>query len=147
EKQFTLVGYVEDGDFDYHTIRRRVAVDFGKNVKWIGVEPSYFNTFLVANNRFSIGKIDWDIQRYDQETIVQSTANMIVPVKPGNSVAAFRIFYGPADFKTLRKYDLRMDKLINLGQGPYAFVRPLNRFVVIPVWDFIKSFGMNFGWV
>ena len=29
----------------------------------------------------------------------------------------------------------------------YAFVRPLNRYVVLPVWDFIKSFVSNFGWV
>ena len=29
----------------------------------------------------------------------------------------------------------------------YAFVRPLNRYVVLPVWDFIKSFVGNFGWV
>src|SRR5690606_1168211 len=147
EKQNTQVGYVEDRDFDYHTIGRRDDVNFDKNVKWIGVRQLFFNTFLVANDGFSSGKIEWVIPPDDQETIVQSTAKMSVPVKPGNSVTAFRIFYGPADFKTLRKYDLRMDKLINLGQGPYAFVRPLNRFVVIPVWDFIKGFGMNFGWV
>ena len=47
----------------------------------------------------------------------------------------------------LKKYDLKLDKLINLGQGMYAFVRPLNKYVVLPVWDFIKSFVSNYGWV
>src|SRR5690606_1769580 len=87
EKQNTQVGYVEDGDFDYHTIGRRDDVNFDKNVKWVGVRQRFFNTFLVANDGFSSGKIEWVIPPDDQETIVQSTANMIVPVKPGNSVA------------------------------------------------------------
>lgn len=36
EKQNTQIGYVEDGEFDYHTIGRRSTVSFDKPVKWIG---------------------------------------------------------------------------------------------------------------
>ena len=64
-----------------------------------------------------------------------------------NGKAGFNLFYGPADFHTLKKEELKLEKLINLGQGPYAFVRPLNRFIVLPVWDFIKNFVGNYGWV
>jgi YidC/Oxa1 family membrane protein insertase len=54
---------------------------------------------------------------------------------------------GPSDFKILKKADLKLEKLVNLGQGPYAFVRPLNRYVIIPVWDFLKSFVSSYGLV
>ncbi len=148
EKQNTQVGYVEDGDFDYHTIGRRDDVNFDEPVKWVGVRQRFFNSFLISKNTFSSGKIEWVIPTDEQKRIVQATTNMQVKIPAtAESEANFSLFYGPADFTTLRKYDLKLDKLINLGQGPYAFVRPLNRFVVIPVWDFIKGFVFNFGWV
>jgi YidC/Oxa1 family membrane protein insertase len=68
-------------------------------------------------------------------------------VPPSATKVNFSIFYGPADYHLLQKYDLQMGKLINLGQNIYSFVRPLNKYVVLPVWDFIKSFISNFGWV
>ena len=60
EKQNTQVGYVMDGDFDYHTIGRRSSKDFDKPVKWIGIRQRFFNTFLVAKNNFSSGQDGMD---------------------------------------------------------------------------------------
>jgi YidC/Oxa1 family membrane protein insertase len=34
---------------------------------------------------------------------------------------------------------MEFEKLINLGQGAYAFVRPINRFIVMPVFDLIRG--------
>lgn len=148
EKQNTQVGYVESGDFDYHTIGRRDDVSFDEPVKWVGIRQRFFNSFLISENTFSSGKIEWTIPTNEEKRVVQATTNMRVTLPASaESQAAFKLFYGPADFKTLRKYDLKLDKLINLGQGPYAFVRPLNRYIVLPVWDFIKGFVHNFGWV
>jgi YidC/Oxa1 family membrane protein insertase len=148
EKQNTQIGYIQDGEFDYHTIGRRSSKEFSRPVKWIGVRQRFFNTFLIAKDNFSSGNMNWEIPPDEKKTIVQSTAVMrvTVPVQAQASTS-FRIFYGPADFHTLRKYDLHLDKLINLGQGMYAFVRPLNRFVILPVWDFIKGFVSNYGLV
>ena len=142
EKQNTQIGYLMDADFDYHTIGRRSSREFDKPVKWIGVRQRFFNTFLVAKNNFSSGKIDWTIPGDATGIVMQSTANMKVqlPVQHAATVP-LAILYGPADFKTLKGYDMRFEKLINLGQGAYAFVRPLNRFIVMPVFDFIRSFS------
>ena len=69
-----------------------------------------------------------------ERTVVQSTANMKLKVEGlSNATIPFSIYYGPADYKLLRKYDMNMGKLINLGQGFYAFVRPLNKYLVIPI--------------
>jgi YidC/Oxa1 family membrane protein insertase len=144
EKTNTQIGYVEDGDFDYHTIGRRNDVNFNKPVKWIGVRQRFFNSYLIAKDNFSSGKIEWVIPPDDKKTIVQATTIMQVPVSASGKVE-FSIFYGPADYHLLKKYDLKLSTLINLGQGMYAFVRPLNRFVILPVWDFIKGLVGNFG--
>ena len=143
EKENTQVGYIEDGEFDYHTIGKTQDVDFASPVKWIGIRQRFFNTYLVAKNNFTSGKMEWVMPAPDQKIVMQSTSNM--QLKLANGGASFSIYYGPADYHTLRKHDLKFEKLINLGQGPYAFVRPINRFVVMPVWDFIKGFVGNYG--
>ncbi len=146
EKQNTQIAYVEDGEFDYHTIGRRSSVEFSKPVKWLGVRQRFFNTFLVTKENFSGGKITWTMPENDRQIVVQSVANMRLAM-PATGKAGFSLFYGPSDYHTLTKYDLQMGKIVNLGQGPYAFVRPLNKYVVMPVWNFLKGFVSNYGWV
>ena len=146
EKQNTQVGYIMDGDFDYHTIGRRSSKEFDKPVKWIGIRQRFFNTFLVAKNNFSSGRMEWIIPPDTAKTVLQSIANMKMQLPVASSVSVpFSILYGPADFKMLKQHELNFEKLINLGQGAYAFVRPLNRFIVIPVFDFIKSLTVSMG--
>ena len=140
EKQNTQVGYIMEGDFDYNTIGRRSSKDFDKPVKWIGVRQRFFNTFLVAKNNFSSGRMEWLIPADTAKTVMESIANMKLQLPVASSVSVpFSILYGPADFKMLKQHDMHFEKLINLGQGAYAFVRPINRFVVMPVFDFIRS--------
>jgi len=147
EKQNTQVGILEEGEFDYFTVGNRSSVDFSKPVKWIGMRQRFFNSYLIAKDNFSSGQMTWEVPSNDKKIIAQAVSNMRVQVPPSATKVNFNIFYGPADFHTLKKEDLKLEKLVNLGQGMYAFVRPLNRYVVLPVWDFIKSFVSNFGWV
>ena len=140
EKQNTQIGYIENGDFDYHTATRRSDKKFDKPVQWLGIRQRFFNAFLSAKNSFSSGEITWTVPSDTTKVVVQSTANlqMQLPVQRRDTVA-LAILYGPADFKMLKQHDLRFEKLINLGQGAYAFVRPLNRYIVMPVFEFIRS--------
>jgi YidC/Oxa1 family membrane protein insertase len=43
----------------------------------------------------------------------------------------------------LKKYDNEFGKIVNLGQGAYAFVRPLNKYVIVPIFDFFKNNSMG----
>jgi YidC/Oxa1 family membrane protein insertase len=144
EKQNTQVGYVEDGEFDYHTIVRTSDVKFNHAVKWVGVRQRFFNSFLVARDNFTSGEVEWNVPPDDKKTVVEATANLKLSV-PASGKADFSLFYGPADYHILKQYDLKLSKLINLGQGMYSFVAPLNKYVILPVWDFFKGFVGSFG--
>lgn len=146
EKQNTQIGYVLDGEFDYHTIGRRSDKQFSAPVKWIGVRQRFFNTILVSRENFNSGKIEWNIPADSAKTVVRSTAALRIETKGTPQVSVpLDIYYGPADYELLKKYDLQMGKLVNLGQGMYAFVRPINKYIVIPVFNFIKGFAGSFG--
>lgn len=146
EKQNTQVGYVKDGEFDYHTIHRRSSKSFDQPVNWVGVRQRFFFSILVAKNNFSGGNMEWTIPADSAQTIVRSTANMRLQVPAGNkSNVAFNIYYGPSDYHELKPYGMKFEKLVNLGQGMYAFVRPLNRFIIMPIFDFLQGFTSNMG--
>lgn len=146
EKQNTQVGYVEDGDFDYHTIAKKSHKEFDEKTNWIGIRQRFFYGILVAKNNFASGSMEWTIPSDSAKTVVQSTANMKVPLQAGNpSVASFTIYYGPSDFNILRKYGMKFEKLVNLGQGPYQFVRPINKFLIIPIFDLFNRMVHNPG--
>jgi YidC/Oxa1 family membrane protein insertase len=148
EKQNTQVGYVKDGDFDYNTIIKRSSKEFDAAVQWVGVRQRFFFAAFVAKDKFSKdSKMEWITNLPDSaKTIVQSTANMKITVPAGSpSVVPFTIYYGPSDYHTLKKYDMKFEKAVNLGQGMYAFVRPLNKFVIMPIFDFMKSLVGSFG--
>ncbi|MCX8018988.1 MAG: membrane protein insertase YidC [Chitinophagaceae bacterium] len=146
EKMNTQVGYVEDGSFDYHTIGRRSKVTLDKNISWVGVRQRFFFGILRAKDNFSSGVMQWEIPADTTRTVVRSTAKLQIPV-PTNSPAelAFNFYFGPSDYHILKKYGLKFEKLVNLGQGVYAFVRPINRFIIIPIFDFFNSLLKNPG--
>ncbi len=147
EKQNTQVGYVKDGSFDYHTIGRRSSKDFDESVNWVGVRQRFFFTILVAKNKFTSGRMEWNDGLPDStKAIVQSIASMKLQVPAGTpSVVPFSIYYGPSDYHILKQYDMKFEKLVNLGQGIYSFVRPINKFVILPIFDFLKSFAGGMG--
>jgi YidC/Oxa1 family membrane protein insertase len=38
-----------------------------------------------------------------------------------------------------------MDKIINLGRDMYSFVRPINVYIIMPVFDFFRKFISSYG--
>ena len=146
EKQNTQVGYVADDEFDYHTIGRRSDKVFEEPVKWVGVRQRFFFSSLLARDPFSSGKMEWEVPADNEKIIVRSTSTMKIPVAQGaNAQVALKLYYGPSDYQLLKKYKVNFEKLVNLGQGMYAFVRPLNKFIILPIFDFMKSFVGSYG--
>ncbi len=144
ERTNSQMGYLMDDEFDYHTIGRRSDVQFDKPVQWVAMRQRFFNGILVAKDNFSGGKMEW-ITPNDSATVVQSTATLQHAAKGSEVVIPLSIYYGPSDFRILKKYDMQMGKLVNLGQGIYAFVRPLNKFIVLPVFDFLRNIVGSYG--
>src|SRR6186997_234092 len=144
ERTNSQMGYVMDDEFDYFTVGRRSDVQFDKPVQWVAMRQRFFNGILVAKDNFSGGKMEWTSPN-DSATVVQSTATLQHAVKGSDVTIPLSIYYGPSDFRILKKYDKQMGKLVNLGQGIYAFVRPINKFIVLPVFDFFSRLVGSYG--
>lgn len=145
EKENTQIGYVEDGSYDYHTIGRRSDKEWDEPVKWVGVRQRFFVSILTGKSRdFSSGNINWVVPGSDTNIVVQSTAILKMPVT-ADGKADFTLYYGPSDYHLLTKYNMKYGKLINLGQGWQSFVQPINKFIIMPIFNFLEGLVSNYG--
>jgi YidC/Oxa1 family membrane protein insertase len=144
ERQQSHIGYREDGDYDYTSAAGSNNEEFKKPVNWVSVKQQFFTTTFIAKNNFSGGSINW-IANSDANTIASATANLRIPVTGPNANIPLAIYYGPTDYKTLKKYGNDMGEMVDLGRGMWAFVKYINRWIVIPVFDFLSKLTTNYG--
>lgn len=146
ERQLTNICFYEDNDFDY--ILSRNAKVFESPVQWVSVAQQFFNTTLIAKNNFSSGEVSW-IKNEDTSSIIARTTANLQAKLPLGAVASvpLQLYFGPNDYKILKNQAADMDKIVNLGRDFYAFVRPINKYIVMPVFDFFNSFIVSVGLV
>lgn len=148
EKQVSNICFYEDKEFDY--IMANLNHKFEKPTQWISVVQQFFNTTLVAKNNFATGEVNWEREATDTTSkIAKVDANFQMKLPVQNVVTIpMQLYYGPNDMSVLKKTDIpEMERIINLGRDMYAFVRPINKYVILPIFNFFSSFGWNYGWV
>lgn len=146
ERQQSQVGFYQGGDFDW--IFSKTEKKFEESVQWVSVKQQFFNSTLIAKNNFNTGDIQWKHFTDTSKVVNQAIANMQMKVTPAASSAlALQLYYGPNDYKILKNTAPDLDKMVNLGQGFYTFVRPINKFIVMPVFNFFTKFVASYGLV
>ena len=145
ERQHTNICFYEDGDFDY--ILSRDQKTFEKGVQWVSVAQQFFNVTLVGKNQFNSGNVSWVKQSADtSREIAKTTANLQAKLPLGALAnVPLQLYYGPNDYQILKQQAPEMDKIVNLGRDFYAFVRPINKYIVMPIFNFFSSFVGSLG--
>ncbi|NCI47930.1 membrane protein insertase YidC [Sediminibacterium soli] len=146
ERQVSNVCYSEDNEFDY--IQTKTERKFEKPVQWVGVVQQFFNQTLVAKNGFAGGQVQW-VRRSDSSRVLAG-ADVALQAKLPMAATAnipLQMYYGPNDYNILKNQAPEMDRMVNLGRDMYSFVRPINKYIIKPVFDFFAGFVTNFGWV
>jgi YidC/Oxa1 family membrane protein insertase len=147
ERQQTNICFYEDDDFDY--IQSRDAKVFEKPVQWVSVAQQFFNTAIITKNNFTSGQVNWVKETSDtSRTIARATANIQAKLPLGAmATVPMQLYFGPNEYRILKGTAPDMDKIVNLGRDFYAFVRPINKFIVMPVFDFFSKYIGSLGLV
>jgi YidC/Oxa1 family membrane protein insertase len=144
EKRLTNVCFSTDNEFDY--ISSKPEKSFEKPVQWVSVVQQFFNRTLIAKNNFTGGGIHWVREVSDTSTML-GTADVQLQAKlPGNaSTLNFQWYFGPNDYYILKKAGPNMDRIVDLGRDMYSFVRPINTYIIMPVFNFFNKFVSSYG--
>ncbi len=145
EKQLSNVGFYEDNDFDY--ISSKSEKKFESPVQWVAVSQQFFNTILRAKNNFNSGEVHWAREAADTSNVIARVdANLQIKIPAGASATIpLELYYGPNDYYILKNQAPGMDRIVNLGRDMYSFVRPINVYIIMPVFNFFKKFIGSYG--
>ena len=147
EKQNTQVGFEEGGEFDYFTIGNRTELNFSKPLSWVGLRQRFFFAAIASKTPFTTGQLSWTLPVDSLGVVVRSAAALKLQLPAtGTARADLGLYYGPSDYHILKSTPYGFDQIVNLGQGVYAFVRPINKYIIVPIFDFMRSLsGANLG--
>ncbi|MDQ3277913.1 MAG: membrane protein insertase YidC [Bacteroidota bacterium] len=146
ERGQSKVGYRFEGDFDDHLAAGGGSKEFNGPVNWVAVKQQFFNATLLAKQGFSSGNLIWSAPADSSHMVIKATANMQVPVQGAGTVSIpLALYFGPNDYTTLKQYDNDMEDMVDLGSGMFAFVKYINRFIVLPAFNFFDQFTNNYG--
>lgn len=148
ERAQSQIGYREDGDYDHEGATGSSSTEFKKPVNWVAVKQQFFNSTIIAKDNFTSGDINWKAPKSeDKKTVVEATANLKLQLKPVSNSATvpLALYYGPTDYKILKQYGNDMENMVNLGTGIFAFVKYINRWIIIPIFDLFSKLTSNFG--
>ena len=110
-----------------------------------------FSNVLIADDSFTSTLLESKIEDDNSPYLKFYHAEMTVPFDPsGKSATTFRMYLGPNKYNILASYDkglskdekLRLHELIPLGWGIFGWI---NRYMVIPMFNFFNRFIGNYG--
>lgn len=136
----TNICYSEAGDFDFEHLGSGDNVQFKKPVEWLAVKQQFFASALVSKNKFNTSEVTWTVPEDTGKYItrVVSNATMVLPASE-NAIIPLQMYFGPSDYHILKQYNNSMENIVPYGSGVFAFVKYINRYFLLPVFDFLRG--------
>ncbi len=112
-------------------------------IKWIAFKQLFFNSTIISNESFANAQIRQDKYKDNPEYLANFHADISLPYegKPSETIG-MQFYFGPNHYQTLKQYDISLESLVYLG---YPVVREVNRYVIIPIFNFLRKYINNFG--
>jgi YidC/Oxa1 family membrane protein insertase len=144
EDNYSTIYYkYPDEDVEKISYSKSETERLATRTKWISFKQLFFSSTLIAEDAFPNADIKTEFTKEDPKYLGVFNADIALPYEGKDSESVkMKFFFGPNHYNTLKQYDLSLERLVNLG---YAIVRPVNKYIVIPVFNFLRKYIDNFG--
>lgn len=137
--------YFKQGDesVDYLSLSESETKELNEGkIKWFSFKQHFFSNVLIAKNSFDKGELTVNTSP-DSGTVKNFGAKMQIPFqRQENSSFPMEFYFGPNQLNILEKQGFDLEKQIDLGYWPLKYI---NRWVVLPVFNFLEGFGWGYG--
>lgn len=121
----------------------------GVPIKWISYKQQFFSTALISNSGdgFISSTMQSQTEKGQKDNYLRTmSSNISIPYdhEKNHYVYDMEFFFGPNKYAVISDYNMQMEEIIPLGWG-FFLLQWINRFVIIPVFDFLQSFGWSMG--
>ena len=150
EMQYSKLNYYFSGDKKPEILGR--GRDGSKRIdtkmKWFAFQQQFFSAIMTSKSEFASADLGVDFyseEEYKSEgKLMACTAKLRSDFQAGsdNIVIPYEFYFGPNDYKTLKSYDQKYEKVVALGGWLVAW---FSRLIIIPTFDFLGRFISNYG--
>ncbi len=142
ERQYSTVYFKNmDNTVDYLSVtkddKKQVA---DQKTQWISFKQHFFSNVLIAPQGFDKVSVAVTTDA-DSKEVKQMNAGLTL-IANSSGTYPMEFYFGPNKFKILQQQGYDLEKQIDLGWGPLKYI---NRFAVLPVFNFLQHFGWNMG--
>jgi len=132
-----------DEDVDYLSLTESETKELNEGkIKWFSFKQHFFSNVLIAKNSFDKGELAVTTSP-DAGVVKGFAANMQIPVQRQDQTEfPMEFYFGPNQLNILEKQGFDIEKQIDLGYWPLKYI---NRWVVLPVFNFLEGFGWGYG--
>ena len=147
ETQYSKLDYYFDGD------KKPVEIGRGRSaskrvesrLSWFAFQQQFFSAIVRAPQQFSSGELGINFFQQDdpERNLMACSAKMRAELGQGDNVSVpLEFYFGPNDYKTLKSYDQKYEKIIPIGGWLVGW---FTKYAIIPMFDFFSRFISNFG--
>lgn len=117
-------------------------------VNWVAFKQQFFSSVFIAPDNVAYANLAFDTAAPESTLLKTFTAQMGLPYTPQTEGYNFAFYFGPNKYSILKKVDepsgtdIYLERLVPLGWGIFGWV---NRWCVIPVFDFLRNYIGSFG--
>lgn len=138
--------HYQNGGGDYFSFIRTDKEKLESPVHWLGFRLQYFSTALISDSKnLTNVNVSGSVTPAANDVVAINKNTFDLPLSGTEPSASLRWYMGPNHYKTLRSYDIDLDEMVPLGYGVMAFVKYINKGLIIPIFNVLSGFISNYG--
>lgn len=142
ERQYSKFYFsYKNEDIDYKSTNGKI--DFDASVKWLSCQQQFFNTTLIAKTGFD-NQGSMNIYSDDTSAFVKRCSSELFITF--NNQAQFDMpmqwYFAPNSYNALKDLGIGLETIVPTGTSIF---RVINRWVIIPLFNFLGGFLSNYG--
>jgi YidC/Oxa1 family membrane protein insertase len=138
----------ELAEIDANKFNEPVKQNITGRVAWIATKNKYFALAIIPRSKESQGAYLEGVRIQAPDNGAKENYNLALKMPfQGNELETdrFTVFLGPLDFDVVKSYNIGLDQIMSLGAA--WIIRPISEYVIIPLFQFLRLFIPNYGFV
>jgi YidC/Oxa1 family membrane protein insertase len=123
--------------------KENVKSEIATKLSWISFQDQFFSSIIISNDFFLNASVSSTKTVASKKYLRFYTSEVGIPFGAGSSNSvSMRLFFGPNSIPILKKEGIQLEKVVFLGKNIIGWI---NRFVIIPIFNWLNHFISNFG--
>jgi len=143
ERRYTTIYDINnEGSIDYLSSNKDDSTTVAdKKLQWVSFQAHFFSGVIIADKGFDKSHIAVNSDVADSLHSKQMSASLNL-TRNGDGTFPLVFYFGPNKYDILKVQGYDLQKQIYMGWAPFALI---NRFAVLPVFNFLVKFTSNYG--